>query len=246
VKVLFVTPEIAPWVKTGGLGDVAAALPLALRAAGIDVRVLVPYYPGLRTAFPDARTAASLDSFGAQLSRSVLLEAVTGDGMPLWLIDCPEYFHRPGSPYVGPEGHDWLDNHLRFGLLSRVAAWLGSEENSLDWKPDIIHCNDWQTALAPVFLRLLPGGRARSLVTVHNLAFQGLFKADTLDEIGLPASAWSIGGVEFFGHLSFLKGGLQFADAITTVSPTYAREIQTEAEGMGLGGLLRRPSGGTV
>jgi starch synthase len=238
MKVLFVTPEIAPWVKTGGLGDVAGALPGALRAAGIDVRVLVPYYPGLRAAFPQATTAASLDGFGAHLSSSALLEAVSADGLPLWLLDCPAYYHRPGSPYVGPEGHDWLDNHLRFGLLSRVAAWLGSEENFLDWKPDVIHCNDWQTALAPAYLKLLPGGRARSVVTVHNLAFQGLFAPESLHELGLPTSAWSIGGVEFFGHLSFLKGGLQYADAITTVSPTYAREIQTKAEGMGLDGLL--------
>jgi starch synthase len=210
-----------------------------LRAAGIDVRVLVPYYPGLRTAFPHATTAASLDGFGTYLSNSALLEAVSADGLPLWLLDCPAYYHRPGSPYIGPEGHDWLDNHLRFGLLSRVAAWLGSEESSLAWKPDVIHCNDWQSALVPVYLRLLPGGRARSLVTVHNLAFQGLFAPATFDDLGLPASAWSMDGVEYFGHVSFLKGGLQYADAITTVSPTYAREIQTEAEGMGLDGLLR-------
>ena len=238
MRVLFVTPEIAPWVKTGGLGDVAAALPQALRAAGIDVQVLTPYYPGLRAAFPEATKAAALDGFGTHLSGSALLAATSADGIPLWLLDCPAYYDRPGSPYQDSKGHDWPDNHLRFGLLSRVAAWLGSKENVLAWQPDIVHCNDWQTALAPAYLKLLPKGRARSLITVHNLAFQGLFPQETLLELGLPAAAWSIDGVEFFGHLSFLKGGLQFADAITTVSPTYAREIQTEAEGMGLAGLL--------
>jgi starch synthase len=238
LKVLYVTPEIAPWVKTGGLGDVAAALPQALRAAGIDIQVLTPYYPALRTAFPEATRAASLDGFGAQFDDSHLLTCVTADGLPLWLLDCPAYYHRPGSPYQGPEGHDWLDNHLRFGLFSRVAAWLGSDDNLLAWQPDVIHCNDWQTALAPAYLKLLPGGRARSVVTVHNLAFQGLFDPATLHEVGLPDTAWSIHGVEFFGHLSFLKAGLQYANAITTVSPTYAAEIQTEAEGMGMAGLL--------
>jgi starch synthase len=243
VKVLFVTPELAPLVKTGGLGDVADALPRALRAAGVDVRLLAPRYPALQAAFPDAEQVAAFDSFGAHFSDSLLLETTTPEGMPLWLLDCPGYFRRPGSPYVGPEGHDWQDNHLRFGLLSRVAAWFGSEENFLDWKPDVIHCNDWQTGLAPAYLKLLPGGRARSLITVHNLAFQGLFAPATLHPLGLPATAWSMDGIEYYGHLSFLKAGLRFADAITTVSPNYAREIQTDEQGMGLGGLLRHRTG---
>ncbi len=239
MNVLFAASEIAPWVKTGGLGDVAAALPPALRLAGVDVRVLVPYYPALRRAFPKAPTIASFDGFGALFADSALHEASTDDGLRLWLLDCPAYFGRPGNPYLNPEGHDWPDNHLRFGLLSRVAAWLGSDENLLPWRPQVIHCNDWQTALAPAYLHFLPGGIAKSLVTVHNLAFQGLFDRLVLQEIGLPETAWSLDGVEFYGHLSFLKAGLRFADAITTVSPTYAREIQTDAEGMGLAGLLR-------
>lgn len=241
MKVLFVTPEIAPWVKTGGLGDVAAALPPALRAAGIDVRVLVPYYPALRQAFPrpEAAVAASFDGFGAHFGGSTLRTATAADGTPLMLLDCDAYFDRPGSPYLGPEGRDWLDNHLRFGLLSRISAWLGSKDNFLSWQPDVIHCNDWQTGLAPAYLRLLPGGQAATLITIHNLAFQGMFGHYALHELGLPASAWSMHGVEYYGHLSFLKAGLHYADAITTVSPTYAAEIQTDAEGMGLAGLLR-------
>jgi starch synthase len=239
MKVLFATPEIAPWVKTGGLGDVAGALPAALRAQGCDVRVLVPAYPALLQALPAAREIARPRDLGGLLPQCRLLEAHAPDGTRLWLLDYAPYFDRPGSPYLGPEGLDWLDNHLRFGLLSRVAAWLGSDASTLPWHPAIVHCNDWQTALAPVYLHTLPGGRAKSVVTVHNLAFQGLFGHAAMFELGLPDTAWHIDGVEYHGYLSFLKGGLQHADWITTVSPTYAREIQTDAEGMGLAGLLR-------
>ena len=239
MNILFVTPELAPWVKTGGLGDVAAALPPALGRAGLDIRVLVPYYPALRAAFPAPTTLAHLGNFSAGFVGSRLCEATAADGTVIWLLDAPPYYDRAGNPYLGPDGRDWPDNHLRFGLLSRIAAWIGSAHSSLAWRPDLVHCHDWQTALAPAYLRLLPDGRARSVLTVHNLAFQGVFGRDTLVELGLPASAWSIDGVEYYGHLSFLKAGLQFADAITTVSPGYAAEIRTDAEGMGMAGLLR-------
>jgi starch synthase len=239
LKVLFATSELAPWVKTGGLGDVAGALPAALRALGVDVRVLVPAYPALLKAFPDAEEIAQPHRLGGLLPTPTLRQARAPDGTPLLLLDYPHYFDRPGNPYLGPEGRDWLDNHLRFGLLSRVAAWLGSQANTLDWQPDIVHCNDWQTGLTPAYLRYLPEARAKSLFTLHNLAFQGLFDHASLFELGLPDEAWHIDGVEYYGYLSFLKAGLQHADAITTVSPSYAREIQTDAEGMGMAGLLR-------
>ena len=238
MKVLFATSELAPWVKTGGLGDVAGSLPAAMRTLGIDVRVLVPAYPALLEAFPDAREVARPHWLGGLLPTPALRESHAPDGTPLLLLDYPPYFNRPGSPYLGPEGRDWLDNHLRFGLLSRVTAWLGSEASTLAWQPDIVHCHDWQTGLALAYLRYLPGARAKSLFTVHNLAFQGLFDHASLFEVGLPDEAWQIDGVEFYGYLSFLKAGLQHADAITTVSPGYAREIQTDAEGMGMAGLL--------
>lgn len=239
MNVLFVTPEIAPWVKTGGLGDVAGALPAALRAAGCDMRVLLPRYPALREAFPTTRHLARLTALGGNLPAADLLEAATTDGLWFWLLDCPALFDRPGNPYLGPEGRDWLDNHLRFGLLSRVAARLASVATPLDWRPDILHCHDWQTGLAPYYLRHYDGGGAASVMTIHNLAFQGIFPPFALDELGLSVGDWHIDGVEYYGHLSFLKAGLRHADAITTVSPTYAREIQTEAEGMGMDGLLR-------
>ncbi|MDP3030773.1 MAG: glycogen synthase GlgA [Rhodocyclaceae bacterium] len=242
MKVLFVTSEIAPWVKTGGLGDVAGALPQALRQAGCDVRVLVPRYPAMRAAFPGAAHLAHLPSMGGQLPAADLYVARTDTGMTLLLLDCPPLFDRPGNPYLGPEGGDWLDNHLRFGLLARVAARLAANATpatALDWRPDILHCHDWQTALAPYYLRFYEKGGAASVLTIHNLAFQGIFPPQVLDELGLLASDWHIDGVEYYGHLSFLKAGLRHADLLTTVSPTYAREIQTEAEGMGLQGLLK-------
>jgi starch synthase len=243
VKILFATPELAPWVKTGGLGDVAGALPPALRALGHDVRVLVPAYPALTKSFPDAKELAQPRWLNGLLPTPVLKQASAPDGTPLLLVDYPHYFDRPGNPYVAPEGRDWLDNHLRFGLLSRVAAWLGSESSTLAWQPDIVHCNDWQTGLAAAYLHYLPGRRAKCLFTLHNLAFQGLFDHASLFELGLPDAAWHIDGIEYYGYLSFLKAGLQFADAVNTVSPGYAREIQTEEEGMGMAGLLRVHAG---
>jgi len=243
MKILFATSEIAPWVKTGGLGDVAGALPAALRAAGHDVRVLVPAYPALLQAFPEAREVAQPHWLGGLLPTPGLRAAVAPDGTPLLLLDYAPYFDRAGNPYLGPEGRNWLDNHLRFGLLSRVAAWIGSDAGTLDWQPDVIHCHDWQTGLAPAYLNYLPGRQAKSLFTVHNLAFQGLFDHASLFELGLPDAAWGMHGVEYYGYLSFLKAGLQHADAISTVSPSYAREIQTDEEGMGMAGLLRHRSG---
>lgn len=239
MKILFVTPEIAPWVKTGGLGDVAAALPPALVQAGCDVRVLVPRYPALAAAFPDARPVIRLPAFGGQLPASELFLVQAAGTPSLLLLDCPALFDRPGNPYLGPEGRDWLDNHLRFGLLSRVAARLAGNASPLDWRPDILHCNDWQTGLGPYYLRFYEPAGAASVMTIHNLAFQGVFAAQRLDDLGLTGKDWHIDGVEYYGQLSFLKAGLRHADWLTTVSPTYAREIQSEAEGMGLAGLLR-------
>lgn len=239
MRILFATPEIAPWVKTGGLGDVAGALPQALMAAGHDVRVLVPRYPALAAAFPDARPLVHLPWMGGQLPAADLREAVADDGLRLWLLDCPALFDRTGNPYLGPEGHDWLDNPIRFGLLSRVAAHLSGQASPLDWRPEILHCHDWQTGLAPFFLRFHEHATAKSVITLHNLAFQGVFDPAIAPDIGLSPLDLHIDGVEYYGHLSFLKAGLRHADALTTVSPTYAREIQTEADGMGMQGLLQ-------
>ena len=240
LSVLFATSEMAPWVKTGGLGDVAAALPVALRQAGHDVRVLLPFYPALQQAFPEAAEMAVLPALAPSLPASRLL-AADSDGLPVLLLDCPELFIRPGNPYLAADGHDWPDNASRFGLLSRVAALLGQEKSPLGWRPEIIHANDWQTALAPAWLHY--EGGAASVVTVHNIAFQGCFGEPVRAALGLPEAAWRFDGVEYHGQLSFLKAGLQLASLISTVSPTYAREIQEAAFGYGLAPLLRHRRG---
>ncbi len=237
LRILFATSECAPLVKTGGLGDVSAALPAALASFGIDVRILLPGYRQVLAQLPDrievARFAASADFPGSRL-----LRGETPSGVPLYLLDCPELYDRAGGPYQNQAGSDWSDNALRFGLLSRVAALLGNAATPLDWQPDVVHCNDWQTGLAPAYLRYLAGARAATLQTVHNLAYQGIFEPRMVTALGLPANCFTPDGVEYYGKLSFLKSGLQFADAITTVSPTYAEEIQSEALGFGLQGLL--------
>ncbi len=242
LRVLFVTPEIAPWMKSGGLGDVSAALPVALRAAGIDVRVLVPAFRPLLAEFSDAQCLAAFAAPGGALAPARLLAATTAQGVPLLLVDCPEYYHRTGDAYQDHHGEDWPDNDLRFGLLGRIAA-LVSVARPIDWEPQVVHCNDWPAALALVYLRFAARRDVRGIMTVHNLAFQGLFPAASLARVGLPPEAMSIDVAEYYGKLSFLKGGLVCADRITTVSPTYAREIQGEQMGCGLGGLLRRRSG---
>lgn len=239
LSILFATSEMAPWVKTGGLGDVAAALPAALRQAGHDIRVLLPAYPAMKRAFPEAQLLADLSTLAPGLPAARLL-ATDAAGLPLLLLDCPELFERPGNPYLDASGLNWPDNGIRFGLLSRVAALLGQAASPLTWQPDVVHCNDWQTALAPAWLHY--EGGAASVVTVHNIAFQGCFERSLLAELGLPETAWRFDGVEYHDQLSFLKGGLQLASQISTVSPTYAREIQDELFGYGLAPLLRHRS----
>ena len=239
LSILFATSEMAPWVKTGGLGDVAAALPAALLKAKCDVRVLLPAYPALKQAFPEATTLVVLPQLAPVLPASRLLLA-EANGLPLLLLDCPELYDRPGNPYLDTQGHDWPDNAIRFGLLSRVAALLGQSASPLDWRPDVIHLNDWQTALAPAWLHY--EGGAASIVTVHNIAFQGCYDRPFLAGLGLPEHAWRFDGVEYHDQLSFLKAGLQLATQISTVSPTYAREIQDEHFGYALAPLLRHRS----
>ena len=236
LNILFATSEMAPWVKTGGLGDVSAALPAALRRAGPDIRVLQPFYPALQTAFPRAPVVAELPPLAPALP-PCRLRSAEADGLPLLMIDCPTLFERPGSPYLDAHGHDWSDNARRFGLLSHVAAHLGQPASPLGWPVDVVHANDWQSALAPAILHY--AGGAASVVTVHNIAFPGCFEHSMLAALGLPESAWRLDAVEYHGHLSFLKAGLQFASKLSTVSPTYASEIQDEHYGYGLAPLLR-------
>lgn len=240
MRVLFVTPELAPWMKSGGLGDVSAALPPALRRAGIDARILLPAYPPLRAAFKDAVAVTAELELGGAFARTRLLAVERGRMVPLFLIDCPDYYQRDGNAYGDADGRDWPDNHLRFGLLSRFASLLGSAESPLGWKPHVVHCHDWPAGLTPAYLHYADDPCSTTLMTIHNLAFQGIFPASTLRELDLPQHAYAIEGVEYYGNLSFLKAGIHFADRISTVSPTYALEIQTAELGCGMEGLLRR------
>jgi starch synthase len=237
LRVLFATSECAPLVKTGGLGDVSAALPAALRALGVDVRVLLPAYRGVAAQVTDVRLAAVLRA-SLHFPAARLLEGTGPDGVPLYLLDCPALYDRDGGPYGDASGIDFKDNAVRFGLLSEVAARLGTAASPVDWRAHVVHANDWQTGLAPAYLHFHADALARSVMTVHNLAFQGIFTADTVRALGLPAESFGVNGVEYHGLLSFLKGGLYYADAITTVSPTYAGEIQSEPLGFGMQGLL--------
>jgi len=236
LRVLFATSEIAPLIKTGGLADVSGALPAALRAIGVDVRVLVPGYNQVIEQLAQPRIVAALEDLpGFPLAR--LLSGTMANGVPLLVLDCPLLYQREGGPYQTAQGQDWADNAMRFGMLSKVAAVLGSDASPLEWHPDLVHCNDWQTGLTPAYLHFAPGA-VPSLIAIHNLAFQGNFPAETVQQLHLPASCYSIDGVEFYGNMSFLKAGLFYADHITTVSPNYAAEIQQEPLGFGMQGLL--------
>lgn len=236
LSVLFATSEIYPLVKTGGLADVSAALPAALRHQGVDARILVPGYPQILMALKTKWVAATgVFEFGEARLLSARLPA---SDVPLYIIDCPALYQREGGPYQDKYGNDWIDNAPRFALLSHFAALLGSDETPLTWRPDVVHCNDWQTGLAPAYLHYLRGKKAATVMTIHNLAYQGVFPSSLVSQLGLPMESYSMHGVEFFGHLSFLKAGLHYADRITTVSPTYAEEIQDETLGFGMQGLL--------
>jgi starch synthase len=237
LSILFVASEVAPLVKTGGLADVAGSLPAALMHAGLDVRVLVP---GYRQVMEGVKSRGKLTSFPAlgEMPASQVLAAKLPNGVPLLIADCPPLYDRPGGPYQDMSGLDWPDNALRFGLLSYLGAVLASASSPLSWRPRIVHCNDWQTGLTPAYLHFMQGDKARSLMTIHNLAYQGVFPPYTGSRLGLPPSSFQPDGVEYYGNMSFLKAGLFYADQLNTVSPNYAREIQSEPLGMGLEGLL--------
>ena len=239
-RVLFAAAELAPWMQSGGLGEVAATLPAALRAAGVDVRVLVPAYPGVRAALHDARVVAELAHPGGAYPAARLLAGGTPAGVPVFAVDCPPLYARDGDPYCDATGRDWPDNHLRFGLLSKLAARVALGLPGLRWTPQLVHCNDWHAGLAPAYLHFAGAAKARSVFTIHNIGYQGIFARDTLDDLALPLRAFAMDGVEYHGKISFLKAGIQYADALTTVSPNHAREIQGEQLGFGLGGLLRQ------
>ena len=240
MRVLFVSSEIYPLAKTGGLADVSAALPKALSALGVEMQLLLPGYPkAIESAANKSVEVELADFIGAGPMR--LISARTPDtSLPIWLVDCPSLFRRSGGPYQDENGQDWPDNALRFAVFNHIAARLSLGLILANWRADIVHANDWHAGLLPAILAGTSGQRPATVFTMHNLAFQGLFPADLYPQLGLTGDSLIPDGLEFYGNISFLKAGISYSDRLTTVSPTYAREILTAEYGCGLEGLLQR------
>jgi len=240
LRVLFVSSEIYPLVKTGGLADVSAALPKALAGLGVEMQLLIPGYPkAIESATNKSVEVERADFMGAGPMR--LISARTPDtALPIWLVDCPSLFHRSGGPYQDEDGQDWPDNAQRFAVFNHVAAQFSLGSLLANWRADVVHANDWHAGLLPAILAGTSGQRPATVFTMHNLAFQGLFPADLYPQLGLPGDSLIPDRLEFYGKISFLKAGISYSDRLTTVSPTYAREILTAEYGCGLEGLLQR------
>ena len=239
MRVLHVAAEIFPLVKTGGLADVLGALPQALIGQGADVRLLLPGLPAIVDAVLHQKTVCQIGpAFGA--GRVTLrLGRMPYSHVPVYVIDAPYLYRREGSPYQDSGGHEWPDNVQRFALLGWVAAHLAAGELDAEWVPEVLHAHDWHAAMACAYVAAHPPTRAATVFTVHNLAYQGLFPSGDFNLLGLPSRFMASTGLEFHGQLSFMKAGLKFARRITTVSPTYAREIATPEFGFGLDGVVR-------
>lgn len=235
MKVLSVASEVYPLVKTGGLADVVGALPLAIGAHGVEMRCLVPGYPTVMAKIGKARKVATIPSlFGVKAN----ILFAKHEGLELYVLDAPGFFTRDGGPYADGLGRDHGDNWKRFAALSLAAAEIAGGLIP-KWVPDLVHAHDWQAGLTPVYMRFGRAALTPTVMTVHNIAFQGQYSAAIFPELALPPEAFSVDCVEYYGDVGFLKGGLQLASAITTVSPTYAREIFQPEFGMGLQGVIR-------
>ncbi len=233
-KILFVTSEAYPLIKTGGLADVSGSLTKALAALSHDVKLLIPKYQTLTTD-EDLRFVCSLRVDNRNIN--ILETRLPDTQVTVWLIDYPAYYNYPGNPYTDAQGEAWTNNAERFALFCRIAVEVAMNRIRQDWQPDIVHCNDWQSGLVPALLSL-EHDRPATVFTLHNMAYQGLFPVATAASLNLPGQLLNPAGLEFHNQLSFIKGGLVYADRITTVSPTYALEIQTPEFGYGLEGLL--------
>lgn len=238
MKILFASSEAHPLVKTGGLADVSGALPPALKALGQDLRLVLPAYGSIHKALGEIPKVAEFQVPGLPGMVGILQTELAESGIPVWLVDYDPAFARLGNPYTDANSDPWKDNAERFALFCKAIAAIALNQAGLDWKPDALHCNDWQTGLAPALIQDKPQ-RPVTVFTIHNLAYQGLFPASYMSMLGLPAHLYSPTGLEFYGQLSFIKGGLAYADHITTVSPNYMEEIKTKQFGCGLQGLLQ-------
>jgi starch synthase len=236
MKILYASSEVAPLIKTGGLADVAGSLPAALNHIGMDCRLIVPGYPQVISKADNLQKVADLQLEGSEIT---LLEGNCGPHqVPLYVIDASKWFDRPGNPYLTPEGYNWPDNADRFMRFCQAVVLVAMDKAGLDWKPEIVHANDWQTGLIAPLLQP-EKERPATLFTIHNLAYQGLFDWPTFLRLGLDSSLWTHHALEFHDQLSFIKGGIALSDRVNTVSPTYAEEIKTAEFGYGLEGLLQ-------
>ncbi len=244
MRVLFVTSECAGLAKAGGLGEVSAFLPRALRMDGVDIRLMMPAYPEaiaqLQTLGHEIRWKGRLPARGG-IPSCRIGETLTPSGTPLYLIAAPGLYDRSGTPYSRPEGGDWPDNHLRFARLSLAAAEVAQGRGGVGWVPELVHANDWPGGLAAAYLNW-DGARVPTIMTIHNIAYQGLCDPGQRAMLAIPDHAFGIDGVEFHGAISFLKAGIFYSSHVTAVSPGYAREITTEALGAGLHGLMQTRS----
>lgn len=238
MRLLSVASELYPLVKTGGLADVTGALPLALARHGVEVRSLLPGYPSVMARIGKTK---KLHSYSDLFGTPAVVRGIKLDGLDILILDAPDLFNREGGPYGDTQGNEWPDNWQRFAALSRVAADI-AEGLLKNWVPDLVHAHDWQSAMTLAYMRYGRAHDVAKVLTIHNLAFQGRFGPEVFAGLGLPAEAWGIDGIEYYAGIGFLKGGLTSADAITTVSPTYAQEIRTPENGMGLDGLINQRS----
>ena len=241
MRVLFATSEAYPLIKTGGLADVSGALPKAisqLAAFKGDIKIVMPAYSAVLAKLNNIQAIANIDVLGQACT--IITGHMPDSGLDVIAIQNAFLYERAGGPYSDENGIDWIDNALRFGVLSRVASLLCSAQSPMsDWLPELIQCNDWQTGLTPAYMKLLDNSSVKSIFSIHNLAFQGCFDATWLAKLELPAAHFQINGFEYYNQISFLKAGLFYADQLSTVSPTYAQEIQTKQFGFGLEGLLQ-------
>ena len=232
MKVLHVCSELYPLLKTGGLADVMGSLPFAQKEIGIDARILLPAYPAISAGVPQTDVVAEFDNFAGH----VVLRYGEYEGIGIYLIDAPHLYAREGNPYHDADYADYADNYKRFALLGKVGAELAAGLDGF-WRAEVVHSHDWHAGLAAAYL-FNEGRPAKSVFTIHNLAYQGQFNSRHLTEIGLPESMFRMHGLELFGQISYLKAGIYYSDAVTAVSPTYAGEITTPEFAYGLQGLL--------
>ncbi len=239
MNILFAASECFPLIKTGGLADVAGALPLALEASSANVTVFLPGYPAVMAGLKSAKTAAVLKNIAGAPAK--LVSGMSSTGLTIIALDAPHLFGHSGNPYQDAQGRDREGNAVRFAAFSKVAAQIASGAIKLKSAKtfDVLHAHDWQAGLAAAYLKATGDARVKTVITIHNLAFQGLFPKTSMEDIDLPQDYFTSGAVEYWDQVSFLKAAITFSDHVTTVSPTYALEIQSDSGGMGFGGLLR-------